>query len=95
MINRDFWSLDEFKNKFSDLAISNFWSWWTWLTLNLKWKLEIRNTSNAQTILTTKNKALLVIDVWEHAYYIDYKNNRPKFIKNFWNIVNWKNINKL
>lgn len=92
MINRDFWSLNEFKKKFTNSAMQNFWSGWTWLVLNLEWKLEIKNTSNAETIITTDLKPLLVIDVWEHAYYIDYRNARPKFIENFWNIVNWENI---
>lgn len=94
LINRDFGDFETFKEKFSSSAASNFGSWWTWLVLNKQWLLEIVNTSNAGTILTTDNKALLVIDVWEHAYYIDTRNARPQYIENFWNLVNWDFVNK-
>lgn len=86
----DFWSFNEFKVKFTALSLSNFGSGWTWLVLNTSWKLEIVQTSNAWTTLTTGNKALLVIDIWEHAYYIDYRNARANYINSFWNLVNWK-----
>jgi len=93
MIDRDFWSFETFKEKFSASAIWNFGSGWTWLVLNSEWKLEIYNTSNAATTLTTDKKALLTCDVWEHAYYIDTRNARPKYVENFWNLVNWDFVN--
>jgi len=93
MIDRDFWSFETFKEKFSASAIWNFGSGWTWLVLNTEWKLEIYNTSNAATTLTTDKKALLVVDIWEHAYYIDTRNARPKYLENFWNLVNWDFVN--
>ncbi len=93
MIDRDFWSFENFKEKFSASAIWNFGSGWTWLVLTTEWKLEIYNTSNAATTLTTDKKALLVVDVWEHAYYIDTRNARPKYLENFWNLVNWDFVN--
>lgn len=90
LINRDFWSFDAFKETFTKTAVWNFWSGWTWLVLNNEWKLEIVNTSNAWTVLTMSDKkALLTCDVWEHAYYIDTRNARPKYLENFWNVVNW------
>lgn len=93
LIDRDFSSFETFKEKFSASAIWNFGSGWTWLVLNAEGKLEIYNTSNASTTLTTDKKALLVVDVWEHAYYIDTRNARPKYLENFWNLVNWDFVN--
>lgn len=93
LINRDFWSFEEFKDKFSKSAATNFGSGWTWLVLNDDSKLEIINTSNADTVITTAKNPLLVIDIWEHAYYIDTRNDRPKYIENFWNLVNWDFVN--
>ena len=89
-IEADFWSFENFKEQFSTKAATNFGSGWTWLVKNPDWKLEIVNTDDAETVLTTDSKALLVIDIWEHAYYIDYRNARPKYIENFWNLVNWE-----
>jgi superoxide dismutase, Fe-Mn family len=94
LIDRDFWSFEEFKDLFSKSAASNFGSWWTWLAKNREWKLEIINTSNAETVITTNKIPLLVIDIWEHAYYIDTRNVRPKYIENFWNLINWDFVNK-
>lgn len=94
LINRDFGSFTEFKEKFSTSAATNFGSGWTWLVKTTEGKLEIVNTSNADTVITTDNKPLLVIDVWEHAYYIDTRNARPKYIENFWNLVNWDFVNE-
>jgi Fe-Mn family superoxide dismutase len=89
MINRNFWSFDDYKLKFTEMALKNFWSGWTWLSINSNWSLEIVNTSNAENPFKTQSKPLLTIDVWEHAYYIDYRNARAKYIENFWNIIDW------
>jgi Fe-Mn family superoxide dismutase len=79
----------DFKEKFSTSAATNFGSGWTWLAKNTEGSLEIVNTSNAGTVITGDKQPLLTIDVWEHAYYIDYRNARPKYVQAFWNVVNW------
>ncbi len=90
LIARDFGSFAEFKSKFTDTAINTFGSGWAWLVQNSDGKLELTSTSNAQTPLTGNAKPLLTCDVWEHAYYIDYRNARPKYMDAFWNLVNWE-----
>jgi Fe-Mn family superoxide dismutase len=82
-------SFDKFKEEFTKSAVGNFGSGWTWLVKKADGSVDIVNTSNAATPLTTADKALLTMDVWEHAYYIDYRNARAKYIENFWGIVNW------
>ncbi|SDV49421.1 superoxide dismutase [Chitinasiproducens palmae] len=82
-------SYDKFKEAFAAAAIATFGSGWAWLVRKSDGSLDIVSTSNAQTPLTTDAKPLLTVDVWEHAYYIDYRNARPKFLEAFWNIVNW------
>lgn len=94
IINESFTSLDEFKKKFSDSALSLFGSGWTWLVQNHDGSLVIMNTMNGDNPLTHDQIPLLTCDVWEHAYYLDYQNNRPKFIMNFWEIVNWEFVEK-
>lgn len=94
LINKKWGSFDNFKEEFSKAAESNFGSGWTWLVLNKQNDLEIFNTSNADTPKTSGRKALLTLDIWEHAYYIDYRNARPEFIKAFWNVVNWDFVNQ-
>ena len=88
-INKAFGSFDAFKEKFSTSAATNFGSGWTWLVKSADGGLEIVNTSNAGTPLTDGKTPLLTCDVWEHAYYIDYRNARPKYVEHFWNLVNW------
>lgn len=88
-INQAFGSLDAFKEKFTASAIGNFGSGWTWLVRAADGGLEISNTSNAATPLSDNKQPLLTCDVWEHAYYIDYRNARPKYVEAFWNLVNW------
>jgi len=85
-----FGSFDVFKEKFTASAVGNFGSGWTWLVKNNDGTVEIVNTSNAETPLTTDKQPLLTCDVWEHAYYIDYRNARPKYVESFWNLVNWE-----
>ena len=82
-------SVDAFKAAFTQSAAGNFGSGWTWLVKKPDGSLDIVNTSNAGTTVNTDDKALLTCDVWEHAYYIDYRNARPKYLENFWNLVNW------
>ncbi|MGG4604216.1 superoxide dismutase [Fe] [Alcaligenaceae bacterium 429] len=88
-INAKWGSVEAFKDAFSKSAAGNFGSGWTWLVKKADGSLDIVNTSNAGTTLTTTDVALLTCDVWEHAYYIDYRNARPKYLENFWNLVNW------
>ncbi|HSX19514.1 MAG TPA: Fe-Mn family superoxide dismutase, partial [Gammaproteobacteria bacterium] len=88
-INRNFGDFNSFKDQFSKAAIATFGSGWAWLVRNPQGELKIVSTSNAATPLTTSDKALLTCDVWEHAYYIDYRNARPKYLDAFWNLVNW------
>ncbi len=89
-INKKWGSFDEFKKAFQTSAVSNFGSGWTWLVKKPDGSVDIVNTGNAATPLTTDNKALLTIDVWEHAYYVDYRNARPKFVETFLaNLANW------
>lgn len=89
-INKSFGSFAAFKEKFSASAVGNFGSGWTWLAKKSDGSLEIVNTSNAGCPLKDGVHAILTIDVWEHAYYIDYRNARPKYVEAFWNLVNWK-----
>ncbi|MFM2343786.1 MAG: hypothetical protein RLZZ210_394, partial [Pseudomonadota bacterium] len=89
-INSKWGSFDAFKAEFTKVAIGTFGSGWAWLVKTPSGELDLVSTSNAQTPLTTVNKPLLTCDVWEHAYYIDYRNARPKYLENFWELVNWK-----
>ncbi|MCC5863580.1 MAG: superoxide dismutase [Fe] [Wenzhouxiangella sp.] len=89
LIKRDFGSFADFKAKFTETAINTFGSGWAWLVQNPDGKLEITSTSNAQTPLTGSARPLMTCDVWEHAYYIDYRNARPQYMDAFWNLVNW------
>ncbi len=91
MINDTFGSFDEFKKEFSNKAATLFGSGWAWLVIDGD-KLVITGTSNAGSPLTEGQKPLLTCDVWEHAYYLDYQNLRPKYIENFWELVDWKKI---
>jgi Fe-Mn family superoxide dismutase len=88
-INAKWGSFDAFKEAFNKSAAGNFGSGWTWLVKRTDGTLDIVNTGNAATPLTTDDVPLMTCDVWEHAYYIDYRNARPKYLENFWNVVNW------
>ncbi|XLZ72562.1 superoxide dismutase [Fe] [Massilia sp. SR12] len=88
-INAKFGSFDNFKAEFTKSCVGNFGSGWTWLVKKADGSVEIVNTSNAATPLTGADKPLLTCDVWEHAYYVDYRNARPKYVETFWNLVNW------
>ncbi|MGA1252512.1 MAG: superoxide dismutase [Fe] [Burkholderiaceae bacterium] len=83
-------SFDAFKEAFTKSAIGNFGSGWTWLVKKADGSLDIVNTSNAATPLTTADNPLMTCDVWEHAYYVDYRNRRPDYLGAFWSLVNWE-----
>lgn len=93
-IDKAFGSFDKFKEEFTNSAINNFGSSWTWLVKKSDGSVAIVNTSNAATPLTdASTKPLLTCDLWEHAYYIDYRNARPKYLEAFWALVNWDFVN--
>jgi Fe-Mn family superoxide dismutase len=94
LINSAFGSFDSFKEKFSNAAVTQFGSGWAWLVVNKEGALEVAQTPNAGNPLTDGKKPILTIDVWEHAYYIDHRNARPKFVEGFWNVVNWDFVNE-
>ncbi|MFV9930897.1 MAG: superoxide dismutase [Francisella endosymbiont of Hyalomma asiaticum] len=87
-------SVENFKEQFSKVAIATFGSGWAWLVKNTDGKLEIVMKSNAGCPLTENKKPLLTFDVWEHAYYIDYRNARPKYVEALWDIVNWEFVSE-
>lgn len=89
-IKAAFGSFDAFKEEFTKSCVSNFGSGWTWLVKNADGTVAIANTSNAGCPLTSDATPLLTCDVWEHAYYIDYRNVRPDYVKAFWSLVNWE-----
>ncbi|SIO94560.1 superoxide dismutase [Fe] [Vibrio spartinae] len=94
-INQAFGSFEDFKAKFTDSAINNFGSSWTWLVKKADGSLDIVNTSNAATPITEAGVTpLLTVDLWEHAYYIDYRNVRPDYMGAFWALVNWDFVAK-
>ncbi len=93
-IKRDFGSFEKFKADFSNAAVTQFGSGWAWLSLDKSGKLVVENSSNANNPMTEGRKPLMTCDVWEHAYYIDYRNLRPKFVEAFWNLVNWDFVSK-
>ncbi len=88
-INKAFGSVEAFKEQFTNSAVNNFGSSWTWLVKKSDGSLAIVNTSNAACPLTDGATPILTCDLWEHAYYIDYRNVRPDYLKAFWSLVNW------
>lgn len=96
-INKDFGTYDKFKEEFTKNASSLFGSGWTWLVVDPEkgGKLAIMNTQNQDCPISAGKKPVLVIDVWEHAYYLKYQNRRPEFIEAFFNIINWKKVEDL
>ena len=93
-INKKFGSFDEFKKQFTQTCITTFGSGWGWLVKNADGSIELMSTSNAQSPMTSGKTALLTCDVWEHAYYVDYRNRRPDYVAAFWNLVNWDFVAK-
>lgn len=92
-INKTFGNFDTFKTEFTNAALTQFGSGWAWLVKNKDNELSLVKTSNAGTPLTDGFTPLLTCDVWEHAYYVDYRNARPKYVEAFWNLVNWDFVN--
>ncbi len=93
-INAAFGSFEAFKEQWNTNAANNFGSGWTWLVKKADGTVAIHNTSNAGCPLTEEGiTPLLTVDVWEHAYYIDYRNSRPNYLAAFWNLVNWEFVN--
>lgn len=88
-INKSFGSFAEFKEKMSAASVNQFGSGWGWLVKNSDGTLEVYGTANAENPMVKGQTALLTCDVWEHAYYIDTRNDRPKYVENFWQLVNW------
>ncbi|MBV1908829.1 MAG: superoxide dismutase [Fe] [Kangiellaceae bacterium] len=91
--NASFGSFAEFKQQFSASAATLFGSGWAWLVQNSEGKLEIVQEVNAGNPMTSGLKPILTCDVWEHAYYVDYRNARPSYIESFWKLVNWEFVN--
>ncbi len=89
-INKDFGSIAQFKQDFTNAALTQFGSGWAWLVADKDGKLSIIKTSNAGNPMTEGKTPLLTCDVWEHAYYIDTRNNRAQYLDNFWKLVNWE-----
>lgn len=89
-IDRTFGSFEQFKEEFTKCAVTTFGSGWAWLVKNANGTLELVSTSNAGCPLTAGQTPILTCDVWEHAYYVDYRNARPKYLEAFWALVNWE-----
>lgn len=94
LLVRDFGGFEQFKEQFSTTAIKLFGAGLAWLAEDEKGKLKITPMKDTQTPLTVNKKSSLTLDIWEHAYYIDYRNESPKFLEGFWKIVNWDFANK-
>lgn len=93
-INKTWGSFDKFKEEFNKMAVGNFGSSWTWLVKKADGTVAIVNTSNAGTPITEAGVTpLITVDLWEHAYYIDFRNLRPKYLEAFWALVNWEFAN--
>ncbi|MEP6776987.1 MAG: superoxide dismutase [Chthoniobacterales bacterium] len=93
-INSSFGSLDGFKEKFAAAGAGRFGSGWAWLVKNKSGRLEVASTPNQDSPLMDGNTPIIGVDVWEHAYYLNYQNRRPDYIKAWWNVVNWAEAGK-
>jgi superoxide dismutase, Fe-Mn family len=93
-IKSQFSSFEVFKKEFSNLGVTQFGSGWVWLSLDSNGELSLDKTSNADSPLMHEKTPILTMDVWEHAYYLNYQNRRPEYIEAFWNVVNWTEIER-
>ncbi len=97
-INKEFGSFEQFKTQFSDAAANRFGSGWAWLSVKADHKLCVCSSANQDNplmdIFDCPGKPIMTIDVWEHAYYLKYQNRRPEYINAFWNVIDWKSVNK-
>ena len=93
-IDKTWGSFDKFKEEFTNTAATLFGSGWAWLVKKPNGTLALEQTSNAGCPLTTDSKPLMTCDVWEHAYYVDYRNARPQYLEAFWKLVNWDFVAK-
>jgi len=93
-ITRDFGTFDAFKTQFSDAGKNRFGSGWAWLVLNKEGSIDVYSTANQDSPLMQGDTPILGLDVWEHAYYLNYQNRRPDYIGAFWNVVNWGEVAK-
>lgn len=93
-LTKTFGGLDDFKKQFTEAAIGTFGSGWAWLVKNADGQIAITSTSNAGNPMTGGQTPLLTCDVWEHAYYIDYRNARPSYLEHYWSLVNWQFVEK-
>lgn len=94
-ISKKFGSFEEFKDKLSKTAVSQFGSGWGWLVLSKNGSLEVLSTPNQDTPLSDGHVPLLNVDVWEHAYYLKYQNKRPDYVSEWWNVIDWKKVEEL
>jgi Fe-Mn family superoxide dismutase len=94
-IARDFGSFENFRKQFTEVAVNHFGSGWAWLVVGADGKLQITETHDADCPLRHNQKPILTCDLWEHAYYIDYRNARPQYVEAWWTIVNWTQANKV
>lgn len=94
-INSTFGSFDAFKEKFAAAAATRFGSGWAWLVANANGSLEVTSTANQDSPIMDGKTPILGLDVWEHAYYLNYQNRRPDYISAFWNVVNWSKVAEL
>lgn len=94
-IEEAFGSFEDFKTAFTQAATTRFGSGWAWLVVNKDGKLEVTSTANQDTPLSEGKKPILALDVWEHAYYLKYRNVRPNYIKAFFDIINWAKVAEL
>ncbi len=93
-IESNFTNFETFKDKFTKTSVGQFGSGWAWLVKDADGKLDVLSTSNAGTPLLDGKKPLLVLDVWEHSYYVDYRNRRPEYIEHFFELINWDFVAK-
>jgi len=93
-IQKSFGSFEEFQNKFNDVALKRFGSGWVWLVKDKEGRLDIISTQNQDNPMAEGYLPIMGNDVWEHAYYLKYKNMRADYLKNWWNVVNWQEVNR-